>query len=207
MSILVLGSSSGLLTSALWDIAIQAFIDVVRKCSSTPSKEILLLESGSTGIQVLESLKKKRKLDEEKAMKKQKEKENRQEQRREREEKKKKRREKKEKEKIETEKKRAEAEQEREKKRNKKMKEEEEKKKKKEETRAMKSGEARKKKILKKRYKCRVEKCLKEWPSGSRHDDNWLWCDKCDVIGICFIHVHDEEQLFALQNHEENCKK
>ena len=43
LSILVLGSSSGLLTSALWDIAVQLFIDVVQNCSNYPSKEIILL--------------------------------------------------------------------------------------------------------------------------------------------------------------------
>jgi len=42
-SILVLASSSGLLTSSLWDIAIQKFIEVIQTCSSSPLKEILLL--------------------------------------------------------------------------------------------------------------------------------------------------------------------
>ncbi len=374
MSILVLGSSSGLLTSALWDVAIQAFIDVVRKCSSTPLKEIVLLtdnlgihrqpdsikkalerdcyqiyfppncshfiqplddilfanlkrqiysisssillqhlfwditapnlqeividavmelfpivftsrnikrawdhvgvdplqpekilerchqnlgkndkeealtekyaiafeakealralheehthtiksrkrkaqrvsistnwgESGSTGIQVLESVGKKRKLNEEKAMKRQKEKENREEQRRDREEKKKKRRENKEKEKILTEKKRVEADTARKKKRLEKEKLEEEKRKKKEEARVMKSSEAGKEIISKKKYQCGAEECSSSWPSGRRNDDDWLWCDACEIFGMCFIHVHDEEKLLALRNHEEKCKK
>jgi hypothetical protein len=43
LSILIVGSSSGLLSSRLWDIVIQSFIDVVCKCSCTPSKEIVLL--------------------------------------------------------------------------------------------------------------------------------------------------------------------
>ena len=58
MSILVLGSSSGLLTCALWDVAIQAFFNVVQKCLSIPSKEIVLL-TDNLGIHCqLDSIKK-----------------------------------------------------------------------------------------------------------------------------------------------------
>jgi hypothetical protein len=43
LSTLLLGSSSGLLNSYLWDIAVKRLIEIVCNCSSTPTKEIILL--------------------------------------------------------------------------------------------------------------------------------------------------------------------
>jgi len=374
LSILVVGSSSGLLTSGLWDIAIQSFIDVVRKCSHTPSKEIVLLtdnlgihqqpksvlkalerdcyqlyfppncshfiqplddllfanlkrqvysisssilqqhlfwenrmpnlqetvfeavmesfpivftvrnikkawdhvgvhplqpekimshcrenlgkieeeealtkkyaiafeakeafkalheehshavqnrkrksrrvsistnwgESGSTGIQILESAEKKRKLNEEKVVQRQKEKENRETQRREREEAKKKRRESKEKEKVALQRSRARAKKEREKRRAEKVKKKEKERRKQEEPREKKSKEGKGKNNSVKKYLCAADGCSQAWPTGVSHDDDWLWCDMCSLYGMCFFHVRKEEQLVLLCNHEENCKK
>ena len=42
-NVLILGSSSGLLDSQLWDVALKRFIKTVRERSITPSKEIFLL--------------------------------------------------------------------------------------------------------------------------------------------------------------------
>ena len=46
---LILGSSSGLLDSKLWEIALLKFIEIVRTCSSYPSREIVLI-LGNLGI-------------------------------------------------------------------------------------------------------------------------------------------------------------
>ena len=164
-------------------------------------------ESGSTGIQILESAEKKRKLNEEKVVQRQKEKENRETQRREREEAKKKRRESKEKEKVALQRSRARAKKEREKRRAEKVKKKEKERRKKEEAREKKSKEGKGKKNSVKKYLCAADGCSQAWPTGVSHDDDWLWCDACGLYGMCFFHVRKEEQLVLLRNHEENCKK
>jgi hypothetical protein len=164
-------------------------------------------ESGSTGIQILESAEKKRKLNEEKVIQRQKEKENRESERREREQEKKMRRESKEKEKIALEKSRAKAKKEREKRQAEKVKKKEKERRKKSEARAKKSKEGKEKKIAMKKYLCKADGCPRAWPSGVMHDDAWLWCEGCGLYGLCFFHIRKEEQLTLLHNHEEKCKK
>jgi len=164
-------------------------------------------ESGSTGIQILESVEKKQKMNEEKESQQQKEKENRESERREREEEKKMRRESKEKEKIALEKSHAKAKKEREKRQAEKAKKKEKERRKKVEARAKKSQEGKEKKIPKRKYLCKAGGCSRAWPSGVTHDDDWLWCEACGLYGLCFFHIRKEEQLVLLCNHEEKCKK
>ena len=49
LGVLILGSPSGLLNSALWDVALTKFIEIVRGSSKTPSREIVLI-SDNLGI-------------------------------------------------------------------------------------------------------------------------------------------------------------
>ncbi len=164
-------------------------------------------ESGSTGIQILESAEKKRKLSEEKEIQRQKERDNRENERREREEEKKMRRKSKEKEKIALGRSRAKAKKERQKRQAEKAKKKEKERRKKEEARAKKSKEGKEKKISKKKYRCKADGCSQAWPSGIPYDDDWLWCEGCGLYGLCFFHIRKEEQLILLRNHEEKCKK
>lgn len=164
-------------------------------------------ESGSTGIKILESVEKKRRLDEENEKRKRQEKEERERAKQERQEQKERKKEKRKKEKeakvihLEKEKKR------RKKEREKREREKKKEKEKKEKMKKRKHKEEELKRKLAKNHQCKVDSCHRKWSSEKGNSELWVWCDTCDEYGICFFHARDVDAILLLQNHEESCQK
>ena len=163
--------------------------------------------SGSTGIEILESIEKKRKLDEEIVNQKRQEREEKERVKREKGELKKKEREerelaKNEQKKICNKKKKEEA-KEREKKRNETLQEKAEKREAKENRRL----EKEKEKILRFASHCKAQHCKKVWSSGVKDAEFWVWCSTCDHFGICSKHAEQKEYTWEMRLHEKNCAK
>lgn len=164
-------------------------------------------ESGSTGIKILESAEKKRRLDEENKEKKRQEKEERERVKQARQEQKEKEKDEQKKEKeakvISHEKERKKHQKER----ARKEKEKKKKREKKEKIRERKKKEQDLRQKLAQNHQCKVESCHQKWSSEKGKSDLWVWCDGCDEFGICFFHVKDVDAILLLQNHEETCQK
>jgi hypothetical protein len=54
---------------------------------------------------------------------------------------------------------------------------------------------------------CRKYECQQIWHNQTRYNERWLWCEFCNVFGLCWEHAENVEGQLFLQIHEDICSK